>query len=600
MDSWNTAGRGTYGSDNAPYPSGDAPYPRANEAAPYPYGNDAAPPPYGSAGAPYPPAAADPALDPPAQDAARVPAPQADAFDLNPQRAPVPGYRVPEVPESAWSVDTRRSTLISRGALVCVLLVQAILTLRLGGSVFQDEALYIASGHYELANLLHGTPLPVDFAAYFSGHPKLYPVLAALVDDRFGLSGVRFLSLLFLLATTTLLYASTRRLFNARSALGAAALFAVVQPTLTLGRLATYDGAALFLLALGLWLVVRTGRMRAPAVLLAAPPLALACGVKYAAALYVPTLVLLAVLTAYRQRGARTLLRGVVLGLGVLALLGAGYALSGPLGGITSTTTDRAHGGDPASRLLDHSAQWGGLLVLTAAGGSIAYVLRARMVEMPWVRGSTPGRWRRALLGTLLTGTAFLAPAYQIHLHTEVSLFKHVGFGLLFAAPMAGLGMSRLIGPHFRNPQLGIMLFVLTLVLGMVQAQNAFSWPDARGPAKYLRTVVDRKGLYLAEESEVPAYLLRDRTGWNQWVNTTFFAYTAKDGTRYEGSDPAGFAAAVRDARFDAIMLRGGVTPEVDAAVEKALRGNPHYRLTGRFPTTTSSGDSVYRIWVKQ
>ncbi|NED85424.1 hypothetical protein G3I76_35735, partial [Streptomyces sp. SID11233] len=107
---------------------------------------------------------------------------------------------MPEVPESAWSVDTRRSTLISRGALLCVLLVQAVLTLRLGGSVFQDEALYIASGHYELANLLHGTPLPVDFASYFSGHPKLYPVLAALVDDRFGLSGVRFLSLLFLLA----------------------------------------------------------------------------------------------------------------------------------------------------------------------------------------------------------------------------------------------------------------------------------------------------------------------------------------------------------------------------------------------------------------
>ncbi|MDT0423039.1 glycosyltransferase family 39 protein [Streptomyces evansiae] len=568
MDSWNTAGPGTYEHDAAPHP--------------------------------YPPAPADPALDPPTQNFARVPAPQADAFDLNPQRAPVAGYRVPEVPESAWSVDTRRSTLISRGALLCVLLVQAILTLRLGGSVFQDEALYIASGHYELTNLLHGTPLPVDFADYFSGHPKLYPVLAALVDDRFGLSGVRFLSLLFLLATTTLLYASTRRLFNARSALGAAALFAVVQPTLTLGRLATYDGAALFLLALGLWLVVRTGRMRVPAVLLAAPPIALACGVKYAAALYVPTLVLLAVLTAYRQRGARTLLRGVVLGLGILVLLGLGYALSGPLGGITSTTTDRAHGGDPASRLLDHSAQWGGLLVLTAAGGSIAYVLRARMVEMPWVRGSTPGRWRRALLGLLLTGTAFLAPAYQIHLQTEVSLFKHVGFGLLFAAPMAGLGMSRLIGPHFRNPQLGIMLFVLTLVLGMVQAQNAFSWPDARGPARYLRTVVDREGLYLAEESEVPAYLLRDRTGWNQWVNTTFFAYTAKDGKRYEGSDPVGFAAAVRDARFDAIMLRGGVTPEVDAAVEKALRGNPHYRLTGRFPTTTSSGDSVYRIWVKQ
>lgn len=539
----------------------------------------------------------------------QVPAPQPEAdpaalpedpFEINPQQEPVRGYTLPKVPESAWAVDTRRSTLISRAALLCVLVVQAVLSLRLRGTAFQDEALYIASGHHELDNLLHGTPLPVDFAAYFSGHPKLYPVLAALVDGPFGLAGVRALSLVFMLATTALLYAATRRMFNSRSALGAAALFSVVQSTLVLGRLATYDAAALFLLALAFWLLVRTGRMKAPAVLLAAPPIALAFGVKYAAGLYIPTLVALAVLTAYRQRGVRTLLRGALLAAGVLVLLGAGWALSGPLGGISSTTTDRRHGSDTAWTLLQHSGEWGGLVFLTALAGSVAYVVRARMVEMPWVSGSTPGRVRRALLGTVLTGTALLATAYQIHLQTEVSLYKHVGFGLLFAAPMAGLGMSRLIGPHFRNPQLGIMLFVLTLVLGMVQAQNAFSFPDSRGPMAYLRTVVDRKGVYLAEESEVPGYYLRDVTGWNQWKNTASLDYTAKNGKRYSGGEPAGFRAAVRDGYFDVIMLRGGVTPEVDAAVREELRGNAHYRLTAQFPTTTSSGTSSYRIWVKQ
>src|SRR5688572_31828216 len=56
----------------------------------------------------------------------------------------------------------------------------------------------------------------------------------------------------------------------------------VVQSTVVLGNLATYDAPAVFLLALSAWVVVRTDRMNALAVLLAAPPAALAFGVKYA------------------------------------------------------------------------------------------------------------------------------------------------------------------------------------------------------------------------------------------------------------------------------------------------------------------------------
>lgn len=114
------------------------------------------------------------------------------------------------------------------------------------------------------------------------------------------------------------------RLFNVRAAIGAAALYSVLQSTTFLGNFATFDAASVFLLAVSAWAVVRTGRMRAHAVLLAAPPAALAFGVKYAAGLFLPTLVVLAVLTAYRHRGVRALGRGVVLGLGILAVLGAG------------------------------------------------------------------------------------------------------------------------------------------------------------------------------------------------------------------------------------------------------------------------------------
>ena len=537
----------------------------------------------------------DPYAEPPPRP---LPQPVPVPVPVAPEPEPGPGYTLPAVPESSWALDTRRGRLLGRGVLLFLLLVQAGLSLRLTGTAFQDEALYIASGHYELANLLHGTPLPADFAGYFSGHPKLYPVLAAVVDSRFGLAGVRAVGLLFMLGTTGLLYAATRRLFNLRAALGAAALFSVAEPTTVLGDFATYDAPAVFLLALAMYAVVRTDRMNPLAVLLAAPPAALAVGVKYASGLYLPTLVVLAVVTAHRHRGLGALLRGLVLGTGTAALLAAGYRLSGPLGGISSTTTGRAHGTDSALTLFHDSAQWGGLLFLTALGGSLAYVLRGRMGEMPWIAGATPGRWRRAALGLLLTGTVLLAPAYQAHLRTEVSLFKHVGFGLLFAAPMAGLGMARLVGPHFRHPQLGIMLYVLALVFGMVQAQQVHSFPDSSRLTAYLRTVVDRKGTYLATEQEVPAYYLRDVTGWRQWQNAYYMDYTGRDGRRYAGPDA--FRQAVRDGRFDAVVMRDGAAPDTYRAVKEGLAGNARYRLTAVLPYTTSSGDGTYRVWVRQ
>ncbi|MEU6141343.1 glycosyltransferase family 39 protein [Streptomyces sp. NPDC047081] len=540
--------------------------------------------------APYDPYATYTAAEP---EPAVAPAPVAP--EPEPER---PGYVLPPVPESSWAVDTGRSRLLGRLVLLCVLLIQAGLSLRLRGTAFEDEALYVLAGHYEIGNILHGTPVPGDFEGYFSGYPKLYPVLAAMVDSVAGLAGVRIVSLVFMLGATSLLYAMTRRMFDVRAAIGAAALFSVIQSTVFLGNFATFDAAAIFFLALSAWIVVRTGRAPIVAVVLAAPPAVLAFATKYAAGLYLPTLLVLAVLTAYRHRGFRALARGVLLGGAMGVLLGAGYLFAGSLGGISQTTTNRAKGADTAAQLLEHSAQWGGLMFLTAVGGSIAYAIRPHMGEMPWLEQVGPGRFRRIALGVLLTGAALLAPAYQIHLHTEVSLFKHVGFGLLFAGPMAGLGISRLVGPHFRHPQLGIMLYVLTLVFGMVQAQQNYSFPDSREMTAVLRPMVDRKGSYLAEEHEVPAYYLRDVTGYGQWQSTFGMDYTDKKGKRYSG--PEAYAAAVKDAKFDVIVLRGTVTPDVDTAVTDALRGNPHYRLAAVTRFTTSKGDGAYRIWVKR
>ena len=170
--------------------------------------------------------------------------------------------------------------------------------MRLQNTAFGDEALYLYAGHMETAHLLHGAALQGNYATYFPGIPVLYPVLAAAANSIGGLAAARAVSLLAMLITTALLYAMTRRLFNERVGLCAAALFCVTEGTTLAGHLATNDAVSLCLLALASWIVVRTAPWRWRAYLLAAPVAALAIGTDYWALLYLPTLAALAGLAA--------------------------------------------------------------------------------------------------------------------------------------------------------------------------------------------------------------------------------------------------------------------------------------------------------------
>jgi hypothetical protein len=511
-----------------------------------------------------------------------------------------PAYHIPETPEAGWEMEaSRRRAWVSRAVLLCILAVQAALSLRLSNTAFQDEALYLAAGHSELANLLHGTPLPRDYAAYFSGSPQLYPVLAAIVDSKSGLAGARTLSLFFMLCSTGLLYSFSRRLFNERAALAGAALFAVVQSTVIMGYFATYDACAVFLLALTTWIVVRTSRAPVISVLLAAPVAVLAVGVKYASALYLPTIVVLALLTGWPYKGRKAFLRMILLAAGIGGLLVVGMYTTNLMDGVRQTTTNRAHGTDSTEFLLTQSAKWGGLMFLAAVSGAVSYVRRSRMNESPQaLRLGAPGwRWR-ALLGVVLCGTALLAPAYQVHLGTVVSLFKHVGFGLLFAAPMAGVGVTRLVGAHFRYPQLGIMLWTAVLCLGIQQADWRFDvWPNSSKMISAVESHVNSKGTYLASTPEVPVYYLREKSTHKQWNSLFGMEYKDKKGKHYSGDQA--YKEAVKDGDFDLIVLDGLTNPRVDDIVAAAVKGNPHYRLLAEIPFRNANGTSEYRIWLK-
>lgn len=520
--------------------------------------------------------------------------PAADGLDAE------PAYRIPESPEAGWDMaPSKRRAWVSRGLLLSILLIQAVLSLRLHNTAFQDEALYLYAGHMEIGHLLHGTPLPIDYNGYFSGSPVLYPVLAAAVDSKFGLLGARVLSMLFMLGTTTLLYGITRRMFNERAALVAAALFAVTQSAIVMGHFATYDASALFLLALTTWIVVRSDRAPVATVLLAAPFAVLAVAVKYASALYLPTIVLIAVLTAWPHRRMAALWRGLLLCLGIGGLVLLGLKFSDVLTGVQTTTTNRVHGTESTSSLLLKSRDWGGLMFGTACVGAVLYMRRSRMNESPMTwRMSSPGwRWR-TLLGLVLCGTALLAPAYQIHLHTSVSLFKHIGFGLFFAAPMAGIGVTRLVGAHFRYPQLGILLWVVLLCMGLSQSEGRFGiWPNSSRLVTALKPHVNEKGHYLGATYEVPVYYLRDQTRQKQWTSTFSITYHDKKGTTYTGND--GYAHAIKDGYFDLVVLDGLTTKDTDDFIAGQLRTSAHYRLLGSIPFKVLAGTGSYRIWVK-
>ncbi|MGH3166408.1 MAG: ArnT family glycosyltransferase, partial [Trebonia sp.] len=497
---------------------------------------------------------------------------------------------------------TRRRTMISLFALLAILVLQTLLTLRLRNTAFEDEALYLYAGRMEIAHLLHGAALQGNYASYFSGAPVLYPVLGAALNMVGGLTLARTLSLAEMLAVTTMLYSITRFLFNERVALCAAALFAVSESTLFVGHLATYDATCLFLLAAAATITVRTSARRWPVFLLAAPLVALAVAVKYAGALYVPTIACLPALAGSPARGRRVLAYPLAFGLAVAALVAVGLHLGGHvyIEAIAGTTTNRIQGTTPDGAILEQSLAWGGVVTVLAVIGAVAYAWRPR-TEPGELIAPAGGRVRRVLLGVVLSGTMLLAPVYQMHLHTNVSLQKHIGFGLFFAAPVAGAGLVRIVGDHFRRPHIGIALWSAALALGMSQSWSLYqAWPSTDPFVSALSRYLAPHASYLVEVPEVPIYYLEGRPDAqpDQFMSTYNITYFNRRGQELTGIP--GFTAAVRAGAYKVIAYDETVTPAADQAIEEAIKDSHVYRLARVVHLSDTSGPVNYYLWTKR
>ncbi len=494
-----------------------------------------------------------------------------------------------------------RRTRLSRAILALILLTQAVLTLRMNNTAFEDEALYLYVGHLEIAHWLHGAALQGDYPSYFSGAPVLYPVLGAVADSIGGLAAARAVSLVEMLLATMLVYGLTRRLFNERIALCGALVFAVSEPTLFLGNLATYDASALCLLTLAVWLVVRTSDFRWPAYLLAAPLVLLAVAAKYATLLFVPSLIVLAGLVAAPKHGRRALFGRPLALAGVFAALAAALVyVAGPdyMTGFEFTTLERFEGTTATSSLLLDCAQWIGVPLALAVIGAVAYARKPATETMQQisVTGST---LYRALFGAVLGGTILLAPIEQIRIHTETSLFKHVGFGLVFAAPIVGVGLAEVIGEHFRRIQVGIAVWGIALAVGMTSANNQFNvWPNSALFVEDMSHYLRPGGQYLVEVDEVPIYYLRHYTDAqpSQFWSTYYVGYYDAAERKYLTGNAA-IDAAIEAGYFQVIAYNYSTTPATDAVIASAVVKSSYYRLADVIP---NGNDTVRQyIWVR-
>ncbi len=467
----------------------------------------------------------------------------------------------------APATTTRRRRAPWAGlALLAILLVQVALAVRPGmnGTPFEDEGLYIYMGHRMIDHLLHGAFLSEYPGAYFSGAPGFYPVLAAMGDHVGGLQGARTVSLLFALGATVCVTGLGRQFYGRLAGLLGAAAFVLCGSVIYQSDFATFDSTTLFLVAAAAWLTVYSVRhdrfLWAPAV---AVLLVLAFYAKYAGAVYVPIVAALAVVAAARKDRLLVLRRTVFMLVSAVALGFFIYALWGlSLGkGIAVTTTSRdVLNPASAGSLVHQVVLWVGPWLALAAAGAL-------LTRRTW-----------AISAVLLVG-AVIAPVQQVRIGESTSLAKHVAFGMIFAAPLVGLLLSRLVS---RVRLVSIPLVAAVLVsLGSsgLHYSHEFmtGWvSDAAVIAPLGRLIAATPGKPILGEQAAPErYALRTRTAPTQWTDTYSFSYDGKTG-------PGAYKEAIDQSSFGVIYL-----------AKQPFTGHPD-------GSPTSNGAYVYRYITKQ
>jgi hypothetical protein len=507
--------------------------------------------------------------------------------------APARAAEVVTLPRPERGASRNSLAYLEFPLLVTILTAQILLSLRLvwSNTAFPGEAAYLSAGHVEIEHWLHGTPVPA-YATYLSGAPVFYPPIGAAADSLGGLAAARILSLLFMLGATFLLWSLTSRLFGRKAAIYAAALFAVLGPTLQLGAFATPDALGLFLLAASAWCIVSSRDRDDSTLLLVAGTVLLAAAnaTAYATMLFDLTVVALAGFTVAERRGLKAAVgRGGYVAAGVIGLLCVLFAVGGPLylAGLLDTAASRAAGG---SALLIVRDAWRGteLVWIIAMAGVFLCLLR---------RG---GRVQVMILAVLAASEA-LALLDQIRTHSTSPFSDHVDFGVWFAAAAAGYAIAQVsrVGNwnSLRMAVAGLMLIGVALPTGMwgyAQASKLFKeWPNSgRLTSELLSLIHSHPGNYLAENYNIPEYYLEGGTSWQRWSDTSYFKYTLP-GARRPLTGPAAYSAAIDHHYFSLVILDFEDTARNDSDIIADMDQTGGYQVISVVPSSIGQ----YTIW---
>ena len=438
---------------------------------------------------------------------------------------------------------------------------------------FTDEALYLSAGHAEWAHWLHHAPLQ-DYAGWFSGAPVLYPPLAAAADSVGGLAAARTLSLLFMLATTAMVYMIGGRVFNRLAGALGALLFAVCGLVVHYGAFATFGPPSLFLLVSATWTAFRVRAGRFAWLPACAGLLAAANATKYATLAWDPVVIAIIVLHGWDKarklaigRAASVAATVAVLDVGLVMFGGPAYAR-----GVVVTTLFRTiHWGapSPAASVLARAFALTGVLLLPAIAGVAVSVLGRRPTSMTLFLG-------------LLVLAALLAPIEQARIHQIGSLDKNMGYGLPFAAIGAGYALGAgwtWLAQRGSRAELAATAAVAVVVLA-VMLSGRFAKVQFRGQglASAARVVTAIKHSYrpgtliLSDSaSRVEQYYLPAIPS-SSW--TRAYTHTAEQKTRV--------ADQIRSCLVSVVVLRmngTGYDRQYDPAIVRMLNRTGSYEL---------------------
>ena len=314
-------------------------------------------------------------------------------------------------------------------ALWSILAAQATLTLpwMWRTAAYTDEALYLNAAHTGWTHLL-------SYATSFPGCPVVYPPIAGALDSVGGLYAARMLSLVFMLASTALIYLIGDRLFGRMPAILGALLFAVCGIAVHLGAAATFDPMALFLLVVALYAAVRMRDGGIRWLLICPIAMAAANLTKYATTAWDPVIIGTIVLYGWSKGRAQAICLATSVAATVATLDFAILMIGGAnleTGALVSTVYPSPDSGPPSSAVsvLAHAALMIGLIVLIAIAGVWASVVK-----------KMPGTATAFL--SLLVLAALLAPIDQARISQMASLDENMGFGLPFAALGAGYALG--------------------------------------------------------------------------------------------------------------------------------------------------------------